>query len=76
MLSGVDAVQDGEFQEKILSALRSAPNFLFVLTDGALERISDPNDHIRIELEEAIRLKHKIVVVAPRGCRGGFCNVK
>ena len=72
----VDAVQDGEFHEKILCALRSAPNFLFVLTDGALERIADPNDHIRIELEEAIRLKRKIVVAAPRGCRGGFCNVK
>lgn len=72
----VDAVQDGEFQEKILGALRSAPNFLFVLTDGALERIADPNDHIRIELEEAIRQKRKIVVAAPRGCRGGFCNVK
>lgn len=72
----VDAVQDGEFQKKILGALRSAPNFLFVLTDGALERISDPNDHVRIELEEAIRLKRKIVVAAPRGCRGGFCNAK
>lgn len=72
----VDAVQDGEFQEKILCALRLASNFLFVLTDGALERISDPNDHIRIELEEAIRLRRKIVVAAPRGCRGGFCNVK
>ena len=62
-----DSLQDGEFNEEIYGAIKAAPNFLLVLTDGALERCRNEGDWVRIEIEQAQRFKKKIIPVVPSG---------
>lgn len=62
-----DSLQDGEFNVEIYDAIKTAPNFLLVLTDGALERCRNAGDWVRIEIEQAQRFKKKIIPVVPSG---------
>lgn len=62
-----DSLQDGEFNVDIYDAIKTTPNFLLVLTDGALERCRNAEDWVRIEIEHAQRFKKKIIPVVPSG---------
>lgn len=62
-----DSLQDGEFNVEIYDAIKTTPNFLLVLTDGALERCRNAEDWVRIEIEQAQRFKKKIIPVIPSG---------
>lgn len=72
----VDSVRGGDFQQRILTALYGAPNFIFILTDGSAERLNDEDSHIHIELIEAVRKKKRIVIVAQKGCRSILSRVR
>ena len=61
----VERMVNGEYRVQILSALKSALNFVFVMTEKALVGLDDPEDSLRIELEAAGRLDRRISIVAP-----------
>lgn len=44
-----DELKDGRFDRRIMSAIDSAPVFIFILLPGALERCADENDWVRYE---------------------------
>lgn len=33
--------QDGEYEKRIMAALRDAPNYIFIMTEGSLQRLSE-----------------------------------
>lgn len=61
------SLRHGDFNEDILKAIEAAPNFILMVTDGALERCFDENDWVRKEIEYAEKLGKNIVPVAPTG---------
>ena len=66
----VESVGNGAYNPQLLSALKVAPNFLFVLSPGAIQGLEDPDDPVRIELEAANKLVKNVVAVAlPRMSR-------
>lgn len=61
----VDGVNHGAYNIQILSALRTARNFVFIKSEKAFEGVDDPEDHVRIELDAAMSFEKNIVIVAP-----------
>ena len=61
------SLQHGDFNDYILKAIEEAPNFILMVTDGALERCSYEKDWVRKEIEYAKKLGKNIVPVAPTG---------
>ena len=61
----VDSVVNGEYNLQILSALKDAPHFLFLKSQESMNRLDDPDDHVRIELEAAMYFKRNVIVIAP-----------
>ena len=60
-------LKDSKFGPQILAAIDSAPVFLFILTEGSLNRCVEENDWVRNELLYAISKKKHIVPVNPEG---------
>ena len=63
----VESVSNGEYNLQILSALKSASNFLFVKSEKSMIGLEDPDDHVRIELEAGRHFQKNVVIVAPSG---------
>lgn len=61
----VERMGRGEYRMQILSSLKSARNFVFVMTEMSLAGLENPNDSVRIELEAANRLSRRITVIVP-----------
>ena len=61
----VERMGRGEYRMQILSSLKSALNFVFVMTEMSLVGLEDPNDPVRMELEAANRLARRITVIVP-----------
>ncbi len=61
----VERMANGEYRLQILSSLKSALNFVFVMTEMALVGLDNPDDPLRIELEAANRLERKITIIVP-----------
>jgi hypothetical protein len=59
----VTDLRRGYFDEELLKRITAAPNFVLVLTPGALDRCADPQDWMRQEIAHAIREKRNIVPV-------------
>lgn len=59
--------QDDEYEERIMTALRHAPNYIFLMTDGSLQRLSKEGGNIYNEVHTALGLRKKIIPVAPNG---------
>ena len=57
----VEELRSGKFDNKILEAIRNAPNFILVLTKNALDRCADEQDWMRKEIMEA--LKHGKTII-------------
>lgn len=53
----------GEFDKRLLDAIRSAPNFILILTPGALDRCVNEGDWVRREIEEAAQSDCTIIPV-------------
>lgn len=61
----VERMGRGEYRMQILSSLKSALNFVFVMTEMSFVGLENPNDPVRIELEAANRLSRRITVIVP-----------
>lgn len=59
--------QDGEYERRIMAALRGAPNYIFILTEGSLQRLSEAGNSVYNEVHEALCLHKKVIPVAPSG---------
>lgn len=59
-----DSVRNGEFDERIFSAIDEAPIFILMLSKGALDNCISEKDWVRIEIEYAIRKRRRIVPVS------------
>lgn len=62
-----DSLQDGVFNKAIYGAIESAPNFVLILSEGALDRCKNEGDWVRTEIELAQRYGKKIIPVVPSG---------
>lgn len=60
-------LNDSKFGPQIIAAIDSAPVFLFVLTEGSLDRCIEEDDWVRNELLYAIAKNKHIVPVNPEG---------
>lgn len=56
-----ESIDTGGFEEIILRQIAARAHFVLILTPGALDRCVDPQDMVRKEIEEAIRLKRNII---------------
>lgn len=68
--------QDGEYEKRIMAALCSAPNYVFMMTEGSLQRLSEAGNNVYDELHEALRLHKKVIPVAPSGISRNLCGVE
>lgn len=53
----MEVLSSGKFDVKILSAIAEAPNFILILSEGALDKCSDEDDWVRSEILEAVNLE-------------------
>ena len=68
--------QDGEYEKRIMSALRKAPNYIFLLTEGSLRRLTVAGNSVYNEVHEALCLHKKIIPVAPSGVSRSLYGAK
>lgn len=61
----MDELQDGVFDERILSAIEEAPIYMILMTEHCFDRCCNTNDWVRQEMEHAIRKKKIIVPLNP-----------
>ena len=58
--------RSGQFDERLLDAIRDSSNFILILTKGTLDRCVNQDDWVRREIVEAVRTnKHIIPVMYP-----------
>jgi tetratricopeptide (TPR) repeat protein len=55
------SIDSGNFEKVIIENIKARAHFLIVLTPSALERLKEPNDWLRREIETAIDEKRNIV---------------
>lgn len=58
-----DSLVEGLFNQKIYKNIENSHNFILVLSEGCLNRCSDENDWVRLEVEHALKLKKNIIPV-------------
>ncbi|MCQ2468009.1 MAG: toll/interleukin-1 receptor domain-containing protein [Clostridia bacterium] len=63
----IEEMRSGKFNEQLYEKIEECEDFLLVLSENALDRCSNENDWVRLEIEEAIRLKKNIVLIRGRG---------
>lgn len=55
--------RSGQFDERLLGAIRNSPNFILILTKGSLDRCINQDDWVRQEIVEAVISKKNIIPV-------------
>lgn len=60
-------LKDQEWSPKIFEAVDSAPVFLFIMTEGSLDRCADEKDCVRQEILRAVQQNKHIIPVNPEG---------
>lgn len=60
-----DELKDGVFSEHIVAAIKESPIFMFVLSEGALDRCKNEDDWVRQEIMLAIEQEKHIIPVDP-----------
>jgi tetratricopeptide (TPR) repeat protein len=65
----VKTIDSGAFDTIILNQIAARMHFVLVLSPGVLARCRQPDDWLRREIEEAIRLKRNIVLIIEDGFR-------
>jgi hypothetical protein len=63
----VSYLKSGHFGQAILSTIASTPNFVVVLTPGALDLCEDENDWLRREIAQAISAERNIIPILMPG---------
>ncbi len=61
----VEEDRSGDFDIRLLDAIRNAPNFLLILSPGALDRCVNAEDWVRQEILEAVRQNKTIIPIDP-----------
>jgi len=60
-------IQSGDFEQVIADNIKSRAHFLVLLTPSALERIDEPGDWLRREIETALEYRRNIVPLLLEG---------
>ena len=63
----VDDLRPGQFDEALLERIRDTPNFVLILSTGALERCSEPDDWLRKEIVCALASRKTVIPVLMPG---------
>jgi tetratricopeptide (TPR) repeat protein len=63
----VSTIDSGAFDSIILNQIGARMHFVLLLSPGALERCQEPDDWLRREIQEALRLKRNIVPLIEEG---------
>lgn len=50
----IESIPSGGFKQIILENIRARAHFIVILTPSLLERINEPNDWVRFEIETAL----------------------
>lgn len=58
-----DELKDGIFNERIIQAIESAPIFMLLLSENALDRCCNKDDWVRKEIEYAIKTERHIIPI-------------
>jgi tetratricopeptide (TPR) repeat protein len=56
-----NSIHSGDFEQNIFANIKSRAHFILILTNSALERIHEPDDLFRREIELAITSKRNII---------------
>jgi tetratricopeptide (TPR) repeat protein len=56
-----ESINSGDFEQVILGNIRARAHFIVILTPSMLERINEPNDWVRLEIETALDEKRNII---------------
>lgn len=59
-----NSMRNGKFNEQIYDAIEQANDFIFILSPDALDRCSNTDDWVRIELEHALKHNKNIIIVS------------
>lgn len=70
-----DSLRDGEFNKEIFRTIENVNDFVFILTEGALDNCTDENDWVRMEIEHAVKHKKHIILYGPVGKDFSFPNL-
>jgi len=62
----VEALRSGMFNQALYQVIDECTDFLLILPEHALDRCSDPNDWLRLEIERALARKKNIIPVLLR----------
>jgi formylglycine-generating enzyme required for sulfatase activity len=65
------SVSSGDFEQIITSNIKARAHFLLILTPTALDRLNEPEDWLRREIETAIEEKRNIIPLFFKGFRFG-----
>lgn len=57
----IERIDSGKFSQIILNEIAARTHFILILSHGTLERCAQPDDWVRREIEEAIKLDRNIV---------------
>jgi len=63
----VDDLRPSHFDDSLLREIEEAPNFIVILSRGALDRCEQPDDWLRKEMAHAIRTKRNIIPIMEDG---------
>jgi hypothetical protein len=59
----VDDINAGRFDDIILRELEARDNYILIMKQGSLDRIADPDDWVRREIEHALATQRNIIPV-------------
>ncbi len=65
----VNTIDSGDFDRIILEQIAARAHFILLISEGSLERCSNPGDWLVREMQEAVRLERNIVPVFDEGVR-------
>ncbi len=63
----VESLNAGDFEQIILNQIAARAHFVLLLSDGSLQRNSNKDDWLWIEIQEAMRLNRNIVPIYEEG---------
>lgn len=59
----VETMQSGKFNTQIYKVIEESDDFLLVLSENALDRCTNPNDWVRLEIEYALKMGKNIIPI-------------
>ena len=68
----LEELRGGKFNEKLYTSIEQSKNVILLMTEGALERCTNENDWVRLELLHAFSKGINVVPVSPLDCPRSF----